>query len=496
MVKMMPDNEKETAGVSSGNDNSEVTEEQVTGELNAAPDEEQQPEAADAPSESEAAAEATEERQNSPAESETASAPAEPDCAPSDAIPADVPEVGEKYVWSFADEAKKTEKKRRAVSRRGALIYSAIMTAAFLVCFGLLIAIALTAPSGTDNSGAQTPEVQTQVIEKHIYIREDGQGTGKLTIAEIADKVKPSVVSIEVKKAAGEGVGTGIIKTSDGYILTNYHVVDNGTAITVIMPDGAKYTGEYIGGNELSDVAVLKINATGLVAAEFGNSDSLVVGETAVAIGTPGGLEYAGTVTSGIISATERNVKFYDSTGLLQKTMCLIQTSTVISPGNSGGPLVNGDGQVIGINTYKIMGTGYEGIGFAIPINGALAIFDDIMSGGSGNVGEISAPAARLGITGGAVKKGDSFTYQDQSGKYVTAEAGADGVAVTSIPDNSYDVASKLIPGDIIVGMEGYIISDIGSVREIVSQHKAGDTVQIRFYRNGSELTVSVTLGS
>ena len=172
---MMPDSEKETAGVCSGNDNSEVTEEQVTGELNAAPEEEQQPEAADAPSESEAAAEATEERQDSPAEAETASAPAEPDCAPSDAIPADVPEVGEKYVWSFADEAKKTEKKRRAVSRRGALIYSAIMTAAFLVCFGLLIAVAFTAPSWTDNSGAQTPEVQTQVIEKHIYIREDGQ---------------------------------------------------------------------------------------------------------------------------------------------------------------------------------------------------------------------------------------------------------------------------------------------------------------------------------
>lgn len=191
----------------------------------------------------------------------------------------------------ISDESKN---EKRKASRRGALVYAAIMTAAFLVCFALLIAITVTAPPAADPDYAP---VETIVIEKTVYVR-DGDSTGKLTVAEIASKVGPSVVGIGVRTKDASGVGTGIIKTEDGYIITNYHVIEDYTSIEVFMPDGTSYPAEYIGGNELSDIAVIKIAATGLPAADFGNSDGLVVGETAVAIGTPGGLEYAGTVTT------------------------------------------------------------------------------------------------------------------------------------------------------------------------------------------------------
>lgn len=403
----------------------------------------------------------------------------------------EVPEVAEPAA-PCPDPGASTENKdeKRKSSRRGALVYAAIMTAAFLVCFALLIAITVTAPP------AETPDytpVETVVIEKTVYVRE-GDSTGKLTIAEIASKVGPSVVGIGVRKKDAGGVGTGIIKTEDGYIITNYHVIEDYTSIEVFMPDGASYPAEYIGGNEFSDIAVIKIDATGLPAADFGNSDGLVVGETAVAIGTPGGLEYAGTVTTGIISSTRRTVRFYDNTtGLLQKTMTLIQTSTQINPGNSGGPLIDGDGKVIGINTYKITEDWFEGIGFAIPINGVLAIYDDILSGGSGNVGNIAKKAARLGITGAAVTKGSKFTYSDGTAER-TVVAETDGIAVASA-DPGYDAAAKLRPGDIITAINGHAVRTIDDVRTSILSLAPGDKITLTVFRGGTEMTVDVTLG-
>lgn len=387
----------------------------------------------------------------------------------------------------ISDESKN---EKRKASRRGALVYAAIMTAAFLVCFALLIAITVTAPPAADPDYAP---VETIVIEKTVYVR-DGDSTGKLTVAEIASKVGPSVVGIGVRTKDASGVGTGIIKTEDGYIITNYHVIEDYTSIEVFMPDGTSYPAEYIGGNELSDIAVIKIAATGLPAADFGNSDGLVVGETAVAIGTPGGLEYAGTVTTGIISSTRRIVYFYDNTTrLLQKTMTLIQTSTQINPGNSGGPLIDGDGKVIGINTYKITEDGFEGIGFAIPINGVLAIYDDILAGGNGNVGNIAKKAARLGITGAAVTKGSKFTYSDGAAER-TVIAETDGIAVASA-DPGYDAAAKLRPGDIITAIDGHAVRTIDDVRASILSLAPGDKITLTVFRDGTEMTVDVTLG-
>lgn len=381
--------------------------------------------------------------------------------------------------------------------RGGWVALSALAVLALLICLATLVA--LMAECGvfrriTEAVTGGGSRADTVVTNKYIFVREDGT-TGRLSIPEIADKVSPSVVGIAVKKTASSGVGSGIIKTSDGYIITNYHVTDEATEIYVITADGMNYPARYIGGNELADVAVIKIEAEGLIAAEFGDSDSLIVGETTVAIGTSGSMEYAGTVTTGIISCANRNVGFYDDSGLLQKTMHLIQTSTQINPGNSGGPLIDGDGRVIGINTYKIKSEGFEGLGFAIPINGALKVVDAILAGNDNETGGIVSLAAKLGITGMAVTRGTSFTYENESGA-VMAVAEVDGVAVITIASDKYDAALKLKPGDIITSIDGIRASTIDDIREAVAKKTPGESVALVLVRSGAEIKLDVILGS
>lgn len=420
-----------------------------------------------------------------PDTSDAGDAPDETEAAPSDGEPVKPDDIltPDQVYQLFSDNTAARRKERR-----GAWVYFGIMAAAFAICFAMLIFAVITAPARSDD-----PPTGTVTVEKIIYVRE-GDSTGRLSISEIAQKVSPSVVGIAVKKANGSGVGTGIIKTEDGYIITNYHVIEDHQMIEVLTSDGKYHRAEYIGGNELSDVAVIKIEATGLVAAEFGDSDDLIVGETAVAIGTPGGIEYVGTVTTGIISAVNRAVKFYDDTGLLQKTMTLIQTSTQINPGNSGGPLINGDGEVIGINTYKITEDGFEGIGFAIPINGVLGIYDNILAGGTGIGGQIVKKAARLGITGTAVTQGVHFQYY-VDGVEQLGRAAVAGVAVASISGSEYDAAAKLQPGDIITAINGRTVTAVDDIRLAIIDMSPGDSVTITAYRDGAEFTVDVILG-
>ncbi len=390
-----------------------------------------------------------------------------------------------------------SDAQRRGNGERGGWVaLSALAVFALLICLATLVALMAECGMFRRITEAVTggSHANTLVTNKYIFVREDGT-TGRLSIPEIADKVSPSVVGIAVKKTASSGVGSGIIKTSDGYIITNYHVTDDATEIYVITANGMNYPARYIGGNELADVAVIKIDAAGLTAAEFGDSDSLVVGETTVAIGTPGSIEYAGTVTTGIISCANRNVGFYDDSGLLQKTMHLIQTSTQINPGNSGGPLIDGDGRVIGINTYKIKSEGFEGLGFAIPINGALKVVDAILAGNDNETGGIVSLAAKLGITGMAVTRGTSFTYENESGA-VMAVAEVDGVAVITIASDKYDAALKLKPGDIITSIDGICASTIDDIREAVARKTPGESVALVLVRSGSEIKLDVILGS
>lgn len=372
------------------------------------------------------------------------------------------------FRWNYEEQEKANLEREKAKKKSGIRTYAIVMTAAFAVCFALLIAVLFI------DGFANITETKIIEHERTIYVREFDSESGVLTIPEITEKVKPSVVGIEITTKSGGGIGTGIIMREDGYIATNAHVVENAETVKVIMQDGSEINAEIIGRDELSDLAVVKIEGEGYAAAEFGKSEEIIVGELAVAIGTPAGLELAGTVTEGIISAINRNVKIYDDiTGALQKTMTLIQTSASINKGNSGGPLINDRGQVIGINTLKLA-DGYDGIGFAIPIDGALVILNKIIETGEDIVENNTSIAEKrviIGIKGGAVTKNGIYP--------------ATGVLVAEVYEG-YDAENHLKPGDIIVGIDGYEVIDISDISESLATKKAGDKITLKVYREGN----------
>ncbi|MBQ8207489.1 MAG: trypsin-like peptidase domain-containing protein [Clostridia bacterium] len=396
----------------------------------------------------------------------------EPDAAPEEKTK----EETYAFRWNYTEQDNANSEAARKKRKNGMKIYAIVMTAAFLICFALLAAVLII------DDFANITETKIIETERTIYVREYDSESGVLTISEIADKVKPSVVGIEITTVSGGGVGTGIIMSEDGYIATNAHVVEGAQSVTVIMLDGSEKEAEIVGRDTLSDLAVVKIEGEGYPAAEFGKSEELLVGELAVAIGTPGGLELAGTVTSGIISAINRNVKIFDeTTGALQKTMTLIQTSASINKGNSGGPLINERGQVIGINTLKLA-DGYDGIGFAIPIDGALEILDKIIETGediSENNTSIAQKRAIIGIKGGAVNQ--------SSGAPIA------GVYVSEIYEG-YDAANHLKVGDIIVGIDGYEVLAIDDISAVIATKTAGDTVTLKVYRGGQLFDAEIIL--
>lgn len=209
----------------------------------------------------------------------------------------------------------------------------------------------------------------------------DGSGVAKvttstnLTLQEIADKVIPSIVCIQtytLRSMQVAGEGSGIIMTKDGYIITNAHVIDGANSIKVALYDGTTYEAKVIGIDSLTDLALIKVETENLIPAEFGNSDDLKVADQVMAIGNPGGIKFSSTVTIGYVSALNRPV---ESSGYIMNS---IQTDTAINPGNSGGALVNTFGQIVGINSSKIVATGYEGLGFAIPITTAQPIISSL----------------------------------------------------------------------------------------------------------------------
>ena len=297
---------------------------------------------------------------------------------------------------------------------------------------------------------------------------------GALTLQQIYQKMIPSVVSIVSTTDTGTASGTGIIMTEDGYLITNEHVVDGAVAIQVLLQDESRYTASLVGSDTISDLAVLKIEASGLTAAEFGTSDEVQVGDTVVAIGDPLGIELRGTMTDGIISAINRDVT---TNG---RTMTLLQTNAQLNNGNSGGPLINIYGQVIGINTMK-MGSYYsssvEGIGFAIPIATAKPIVDELIEHGY----VTGRPA--IGIQGDSVPAYAQAYYHFPNGVYVAyVYAGSDAEA------------KGLAEGDIITEIDGTAVSSMDDLNAVKNQHVAGDTVNMTVYRGGQYYSVDIVL--
>ena len=314
-------------------------------------------------------------------------------------------------------------------------------------------------------------------------------GGDNLTTAQVAALVTPSVVPITTEavvysnwswfgqRQIESGAGSGVIISDDGYILTCAHVVDGADDITVQV-DGTDYDATVIGSDTTSDVAVLKIDAEGLTPAVVGDSNALTVGEEVMAVGNPLG-NLSGTVTNGIVSALNRDVSIQSNDGSILN-LSLIQTNASISPGNSGGGLFNMAGELVGIVNAKSDASGAEGLGFAIPINNAIAIAQDLLENG------YVSGRPYLGIT--YISVTDEATAQQLG-------VSTYGIYIVDVSAGSGAAQAGLEPGDRIVSIDGAEVAARDDVSAIIDQHASGDTISITVARDGQMLTVSATLG-
>ena len=291
-------------------------------------------------------------------------------------------------------------------------------------------------------------------------------------ITKTAATVGPAVVGISNKAQGNFGLqdvdsGSGIIFDSKGYIVTNNHVIDKASKITVKLSSGKVLDAKVVGTDPRSDLAVIKVDATNLPIAKFGDSSKVSVGDTAVAIGNPLGEEFAGTVTAGIISAVNRQINYG---GSIYK---LIQTDAAINPGNSGGALANSNGEVIGINSLKLGASeNAEGMGFAITINEAKTIIASLMK-----TGTVTRPY--LGILG-----------QDA----ISDTNSVQGVYVNEIVAGSGAASAGIKPTDIIIELDGTKVEKFSDLAGIIDKHKIGDKVSCKILRNSKTISISVTL--
>ncbi len=374
-----------------------------------------------------------------------------------------------------------------------------------------------------ESNQKQKPQKSESSTEENSAVKKDSSNAdswiqlaateGAMSVSDIVEKVTPSVVGVQAKfqmETSGDGyygdffgfgfgnqnsgsgtkeavgVGTGIVMSEDGYIVTNAHVIyddENGygeaKAVQVQMYDEeTTYDARIVAYDQEADIAVLQISADDLTPAEFGDSSTCKVGEMVVAIGNPLGLEFQNTVTCGIISALNRQVTINDN------TMTLIQTDTAINSGNSGGPLINSAGQVIGINSAKMSssyssGASVEGIGFAIPMTEAKSIIDDLI-----NYGYVTG-RPQLGISCQDVSEAVSQAYQIPVGAYII-----------SVTEGGAADQAGLKPADVITGIQGETISTTEELNNIKGQYNAGDVVTLTVVRNGEKepLQIDVTL--
>ena len=350
------------------------------------------------------------------------------------------------------------------------MILAAVMTASVITFGGCSAGTA-----ADNNSSAASVAQQTADNEANLS---DARNTPVVRAAKL---VGPTVVGITNKAVAHdwfnnpvetEGVGSGVIFRKDGYIVTNNHVISGAKELIVSLPDGRSLKGKLIGADEMTDLAVVKVDAKVLPAASFGDSDKIVVGEPAIAIGNPMGLEFKGSVTSGVISALNRTLDISD------KRVKLLQTDAAINPGNSGGALVNADGEVIGINSAKVAANGVEGMGFAIPINTVQNIINEIM-----DKGYVARPY--LGVSVFDPETAGRYGYQLNIDK---------GVYIFQLTLNGPCGKAGLQRGDIILKIDGEETNSVSDLRGKIAEKKVGDTVKVTFDRNGKEQSADVVL--
>ena len=349
-----------------------------------------------------------------------------------------------------------------------------------------------------------------KTVTSNIKVTETNQAT------KAFNKVKNAVVSVEAysssdnsldslfgnfgdgksAKETSESEGSGVIYKKTGntaFIVTNNHVIAGANKVEVLMSNGKKLPATVVGHDAISDLAVLKINAQDVTeVASFGNSDDIQVGQTALAIGSPLGSEYATSLTEGIISAKKRMIDVTNSQGVTTGQETVIQTDAAINPGNSGGPLINLAGQVIGINSMKLSSTGtgsgsstsVEGMGFAIPSNEVVSIINQLVANG-----KVIRPA--LGIS---LIDLNNIPEEQQQSVLKLPSSVTGGIVVAKINDNSPLKGSGIQKGDVIVSLGGKKVTGLASLREALYAHKLGSTVEIGYYHDGQEKTTKIQL--
>ena len=360
----------------------------------------------------------------------------------------------------------------------------------FLACLLVLIALSAAAwfwhrphaPARWERDYPYGPPVEEPVL-KEITIASYPFGEGAvlevfpqqgepLTAQEIYRQVNPSVVTVAVQLDSGMGMGTGVIFSEDGYILTNHHVLEGANECVIYLDSGYSYDAKFVAGDADSDLAVVKIDQTGLSAAAFGDSEALVVGDPVYAIGNPLGYELRGTLTDGIVSAINRDVQ------LSGRSMNLIQTNAALNSGNSGGPLINQYGQVVGINTIKMISrygdASVEGLGFAIPTATLKRLVNDLLTYGK------VQPEPLLGIT--------VMTLGTQ------LEDNLWGAEVDSVTTGSAADKAGVEPGDFIVSAGGIDVIGSDDVLRARRQYHIGDEMPMTLWRNGELIDVMLQL--
>jgi serine protease Do len=382
----------------------------------------------------------------------------------------------------------KNEKRKETTFRKGKLAISfiCVILATSLITSAASYSIfnyyGSRDPSGSSSlsSSSQSSQAASSNPSGNSSTSQVSSGTGNvLSITEINNKVSPSVVLIQIQAVSSNvfgqqestsGSGSGIIISEDGYILTNNHVIDGANKITVELVSGKTYSGTIIGKDPQTDLAVIKIDGTGLSYATLGDSSIVEVGDLAIAIGNPLGAE-GGTLTVGVISALNREVTIENV------TMNLFQTDAAVNPGNSGGALVNEYGEVIGIVNAKTSAVGIEGLGYAIPINDAKTVIEDLM-----NKGYVSG-RLKIGIATKDITEELAAYYNLPIGIYVSA-----------VEEGSPAEKAGILVEDIIIGVDGSDVLTTAELGAIRDSHKIGDSIKILLSRNGKEVVVTLVL--
>lgn len=375
------------------------------------------------------------------------------------------------------------QKKTKKKGRYGAgVVVAAALLAAVVGAGSGIAAVTLTSKSGNTS----TP-ITSNVSGSNVNINIDE--TAESVVEAVAEKVTPSVVGIRTTTSVrsffggsneSTGEGSGVVYSADGYIITNYHVISgavtnkNGSKIEVFTDtlDSKSYEATVVGYNISTDLAVIKIDAKGLTPVEFSDSSKLKVGQYVITVGNPGGLEFMDSVTYGVISGLNRVVSS-------SSDVKLIQTDAAINPGNSGGALVNTKGQLVGINSSKIVSEEFEGMGFAIPSNTVAEICKNIIE-------KQNDPEPYIGVT-------VSEKYTSSVLKYYGYPSGA---VIASVADGSPADSAGLAKGDIITEFGGTEITEYSMLESLLQKCKPGDQVNVKIYRNGRYYTTTVTIGS